>query len=65
MLVTEIWKLVMQGGRRTGLTIKGYHSLRAKKIHTSKDKLFPVEVLEAENNRVKVHYIGYGEEYDE
>ena len=38
---------------------------RAKKIPTSRDKLFPVKVLEPENDRVKVHYIGYGEEYDE
>ena len=39
---------------------------RTKKICTPGDKqLFPVEILEAENNQVKVHYIGYGKEDDE
>lgn len=38
---------------------------RAKKTRASKEKLFAVEVLQVENDRVKVHYVGYGEEYDE
>ena len=38
---------------------------RAKKTRTSKHKLFAVEVLEVEIDWLKVHYVGYGEEYDE
>ena len=29
------------------------------------DKLYPVKVLEEEKGRVKLHYVGYGHEYDE
>ena len=33
----------------------------------AKEKLYPVEVLEEDkaNHRIKVHYIGYADSYDE
>lgn len=41
-------------------------SIRARNPEPE-DKLYPVEVVErdAMNRRVKVHYLGYGTEYDE
>ena len=31
----------------------------------SEDKLYPVTILEQDNDKVKVHYIGYSSSYDE
>jgi hypothetical protein len=36
-----------------------------KKIPCKTDVLFPIEVVEEDPNRYKVHYIGYNSEYDE
>ena len=43
---------------------------RAKRVRKKKpndicDELFPIEVLQRENQRVQVHYIGYDAKYDE
>lgn len=34
-------------------------------VHKQRDKLYPVEVVQRARSRVKVHYIGYDESYDE
>lgn len=38
---------------------------RAERVQAGSDKLFPVEVVEKEDKRVKVHYVGFSTEYDE
>ena len=38
---------------------------RAERVQAGRDKLYPVEVIEKEDRRVKVHYVGYSTKYDE
>ena len=37
---------------------------RAKKVKCD-DRLYPVEVVDKEDHRVKIHYLGYDSSYDE
>ena len=37
---------------------------RAERVQARSDKLFPVEVVEKEDKRVKVHYVGFSTTYD-
>ena len=36
-----------------------------RSVHTPRDKLYPVEVVQRAGFRVKVHYIGYDDSSDE
>lgn len=38
---------------------------RASRIQPDKDRLYDVTVLEEDGDKVKIHYNGYGEEFDE
>ena len=38
---------------------------RCQKKVTNDDKLYPVDIIEKKGNRVKIHYIGYEDEFDE
>jgi len=37
---------------------------RASKVK-SDDRLYPVEIVDREDHRVKIHYLGYDSSYDE
>lgn len=42
--------------------------LKAKRLKcdgASSGSLYPIEIVEEENNRYKVHYVGYANTYDE
>ena len=38
---------------------------RAERVEHDPDKLYAVEVLEKDENRVKIHYVGYSTVHDE
>ena len=39
---------------------------RAKRVQKGgDDKLYPIEIIDSERDRVKVHYVGYDSSYDE
>ena len=45
------------------LNLKGSRMGSRKKTSASRDRLYPIEVVETDGDRVKVHYVGYSDRF--
>ena len=54
----DFLKVNLKGSRMCGRAF-------GRKTAASRDRLYPIEVVQTDGDRVKVHYIGYSDIYDE
>lgn len=47
------------------LNLKGSRMGSGQKTSASRDRLYPIELVETDGDRVKVHYVGYSDIHDE
>jgi len=47
------------------LNLKGSRRSSGQKTSASRDRLYPIEVVQTDGDRVKVHYVGYSDIHDE
>ena len=71
MLPTKRNKIMANHGYSLRKCGRNYQELttvkipKARKMSSKDDKLYPIEVVEVDGSRARIHYVGYGNRYDE